>query len=285
MPRAYIISVGVLLVLQSLLIVVLLAQLARRRRIEVELRASETHSRAQLDTALAEFAATIGHEIRQPLTAIMMNARSCLRGLAAGTSNAGHLRASLLDVIEASQRAEQVIQRYRELFRHHTVQTTSLDINGVVGEAIALAAPRLRESGVTTMTALATDLPDVNGDRIELQQVLLNLIANAIDAMDRVEPHARRIDIATSRRDRDAVIVAVTDRGIGLANVDVPRMFTLSYTTKAAGTGVGLSISRSIVEAHGGRLWAEQNPDRGATLRFSLPVQAAMPVELRQRAV
>jgi len=103
--------------------------------------------------------------------------------------------------------------------------------------------------------------------------------------MDRVEPHARRIDIATSRGDRDAVIVAVTDRGVGLANVDVPRMFTLSYTTKATGTGVGLSISRSIVEAHGGRLWAEQNPDRGATLRFSLPAQTAMPVELRQRAV
>src|SRR4029079_2796243 len=120
------------------------------------------------------------------------------------------------------------------------------------------------------VTALGADVPLVNGDRIELVQVLLNLVANAIDAMERVDRTARRMTVTTSMRDAGTVHVAVSDRGIGLAGVDVEKMFTLSYTTKATGMGVGLSISRSIVEAHGGRLWAEQNPEGGATFTFSL---------------
>lgn len=172
----------------------------------------------------------------------------------------------------AGHRAEAVIQRNRELFRHHRVQTSALDINAVVREVLVLSATRLQEHHVAVATELADDLPAVRGDRIELLQVLLNLLANAIDAMERVERSERRITITTSRLDQSAVVVAVKDRGIGLDAVDMQRMFTLSYTTKATGTGVGLSISRSIIQAHGGHIRASQNADRGATFAFSLPV-------------
>jgi PAS domain S-box-containing protein len=247
-------------------------------RKQAELALQETHaelSRVSRLTALGEFAASVAHEVRQPLTAIIMNARSCLRGIAGGSPDLADLRAGLLDVVESGQRAEEVIQRNRELFRHHTIQATTLDINGVIREAVALAAARLRDSEVSVALKLAAELPAVMGDRIELQQVLLNLIANAIDAMDRVEPVSRVIEIASSRATDALVKVSVSDRGVGLDGVDTARMFTISYTTKAAGTGVGLSISRSIVEAHGGRLWAEPNATEGATFSFTVPVRQA----------
>jgi PAS domain S-box-containing protein len=229
-------------------------------------------SRVSRLTALGEFAAALSHELRQPLTAILMNAETSLHHLAATPVDLEELKSILADLVNAGHRAEAVIRRNRELFRHHTLQTSPLDINAVVREVLVLTATRLREHHVTVATYLADDLPAVRGDRIELLQVLLNLLANGIDAMDPVDRSARRITITTSRLDQDAVVVAVQDCGVGFAGVDVQRMFTLSYTTKAAGTGVGLSISRSIVHAHGGRIWAAQNEDRGATFSFSLPV-------------
>ena len=165
-----------------------------------------------------------------------------------------------------------MIRSNRELFRNQRVQTSALEINDVVREVLALSAARLREHHVTVTAALAKDLPSARGDRIELLQVLLNLLANAIDAMDPVEEAKRRITITTSQSDAGAVVVAVRDCGVGLDAVDMQRMFTLSYTTKATGTGVGLSVSRSIIEAHGGRIWASPNADCGATFSFSLPV-------------
>jgi signal transduction histidine kinase len=125
---------------------------------------------------------------------------------------------------------------------------------------------------VTVLTTLADDLPPVSGNRVELLQVLLNLVANAIDSTEHLDKDARRITISSSRLDAGSVAVAVKDSGVGLGDVDLDRMFTLSYTTKAAGTGVGLSVSRAIVEAHGGRIWAAPNPDRGATFSFSIPL-------------
>ena len=175
-----------------------------------------------------------------------------------------------------AQRAEQVIQRNRQLFRLHTVQTTPLDLNGVIREAALVSGNRLTENQVTLNLQLADDLPTVNGDRIELQQVLLNLVANAIDAMEDVEEGSRRLQISSALADDQSVKVTVADNGVGLDGVDMRQLFTLSYTTKAAGTGVGLSISRSIVEAHGGQLWAEPNPERGATFCFSLPVASVV---------
>jgi signal transduction histidine kinase len=126
------------------------------------------------------------------------------------------------------------------------------------------------------VTSLGDDLPAVFGDRIELQQVLLNLIANSIDAMESVAPESRRIEISSSPTTEQFIQVTVTDQGMGLDGVDVERMFTLSYTTKDAGTGVGLSVSRSIVEAHGGKLWAERHQGRGATFCFTIPVYSSV---------
>ena len=243
-------------------------------RKEAELAVSEAHvelRRMSRLSAMGEFAASVAHEVRQPLTAIIMNARSCLRDMEADPPRWEDVRAGLLDVVEATQRAEQVIQHNRELFSHHTVQALPLDINGVVREAIALSAARLRESQVTVVTNLADDVPAASGDRIELQQVLLNLFTNAAEAMEDIAPSARRIEVTTTPSGDEAVAVTVRDTGVGLGDVDLRRIFTLSYTTKATGTGVGLSISRSIVEAHGGRLWAEPAVGPGATFTFTVP--------------
>ena len=229
-------------------------------------------SRVSRLTALGEYAAALSHELRQPLTAIIMNARSSLRHLEKIPLDHEAVKEALDDLVGAGHRAEAVIRRNRELFRHHRVQTSSLDINAVVRELVVLSATRLQEDQVTVAMDLADDLPAVAGDRIELLQVLLNLLANAIDAMERVERSERRITITTSRLDGGAVVVEVKDCGVGLDAVDMQQMFTLSYTTKPTGTGVGLSISRSIIQAHGGRIWASQNANRGATFSFSLPV-------------
>ena len=233
-------------------------------------------SRVSRLTALGEFAASIAHEVRQPLTAIIINARICLRWLSSGEPDLEEVKAGLLDVVTAGQRAEEVIKRNRELFRSHKVEAAPIDINAVIGEAATLVAARLRDNQITLMTSLVEGLPPVMGDRIELQQVLLNLIANAIDAMERVPAESRRIDISSASTSEQFVQVTVTDHGTGLHGVDVDRMFTLSYTTKDAGTGVGLSVSRSIIEAHGGKLWAEQHPGRGATFCFTIPAYASV---------
>ncbi len=222
-------------------------------------------------TALGEFAASIAHEVRQPLTAIITNASTCLRWLGSPVPDMGEARAALLDVVEAGRQADDMIRRHRELFKHNTVEKAALDISTVIAQATLLARARLQASHVTLTVSQAVDVPTVAGDRVGLQQVLLNLIGNSIDAMESVDPRLRRIDVSTSLAN-GMVAISVTDTGIGLAGVDLQRMFALSYTTKATGTGVGLSISRSIVEAHGGQLWAEQTADRGATFCFTVPV-------------
>ena len=226
-------------------------------------------------TALGEYAAALSHELRQPLAAMIMNAGAGLSLIDQGVRDRETLREVFQDVVRAGHRAEEVISRNRELFRHQELQPSALDINAVVGEVVVLSAARLRERRVTVETQLADDLPIVIGDRIELLQVLLNLVGNAIDAMEEMRPSERRITITTSRLHQSDVVVGVKDCGIGLAAVDMQRLFKLSYTTKPAGTGVGLSVSRSIVHAHGGRIWASQNPDRGATFSFTLPVREA----------
>ena len=230
-------------------------------------------SRVSRLTALGEFAASIAHEVRQPLTAILMNAKTCLRWVNDATPDLTEIRAALLDVVDAGDRADEVIRRSRELFKHHTVQKAPVDINSVVEDVTLLARDRLQGSQVALVPSLATNLPAVYGDRVELQQVLLNLIANSLDAMETIEPGSRLIEVSTSLTD-DMVKVSIRDTGIGLEGVDVQRMFTLSYTTKPAGTGVGLAVSRSIVEAHGGRIWFEENDSPGAIFSFTVPLHS-----------
>jgi PAS domain S-box-containing protein len=221
--------------------------------------------------ALGEFAASIAHEVRQPLTAILMNANTSLRWLRSTSPNISEIGAALSDIVDAGKRADEVILRNRELFRHHTVEKVPLDINAIILEVAVLARTRLQNSRVTLDTTLAIGVPPVMGDRVELQQVLLNLILNGIDAMDPIDPSSRQLTIISAIVPDAGVRVSVRDAGVGLAGVDLQRMFTTSYTTKPTGSGIGLSISRLIVEAHGGRIWAEQNDDSGATVSFTIP--------------
>ena len=226
--------------------------------------------------ALGEFAASIAHEIRQPLTGILINTKTCLRWLGGPSPDLAEVRAALSDVVEAVQRANDIIRRNRELFRHHAAEKSPLDLAGIVRDVEALARPRLQAGRITMVTALTADAPPVLGDRNEIQQVLLNLIGNSIDAMNGIDRESRRIEVSSSFMPDGHVKVSVRDTGVGLGAVDKTRMFALSYTTKAAATGVGLSISRSIVEAHGGELWADEHDGGGATFSFTLPVHSAV---------
>jgi len=231
-------------------------------------------SRLSRLTALGEFAASIAHEIRQPLTGILVNASTCLRWLGHSTPDLSEVRAALSDVVEAGQRANEIVRRNRELFRHHTIQMTALDLNAIIRDVESLARLRLQASNVRLITTVGADLPPVYGDRVELQQVLLNLMVNSIEALEGVAADERQIEIFSSLGPGGSVTVSVRDSGVGLGGVDRERMFALAYTTKPSGSGVGLSISRSIVEAHGGRLWAEENAPRGATFSFTLPIHS-----------
>lgn len=254
-------------------VLAIVRDITERRRVETALHEARVELvRASRLSALGEFGATIAHEVRQPLTAILLNARTSLRIAEGPAPNLAVIREALLDIADASRRAEEVIQRNRRLFRDHDIEAVPLDINGVIRETLVLAHTSLRESAVTVQTSLAADVPTIAGDRIELQQVLLNLMANAIDAM-KPSTGPRLLRISSAMADGEAVTIKISDNGVGLGAVDVQQMFTLAYTTKATGSGVGLSISRSIVDAHGGRLWAEQNPGAGATFCFTLPTR------------
>jgi PAS domain S-box-containing protein len=250
------------------------ADITERKRSEMALHELQAElGRMSRLTALGEFAASIAHEVRQPLAAILMNAKTCIMWLSSARPDLAEIRAALGDIVDAGNQADEVIERNRELFRHHTVQKAPLEINSVIREVSVLARARLQSSQVVVASSLALDLPTINADRVELQQVLLNLIANAIDAMEVVDPGTRRLEIVSALA-HDGVKVSVRDNGVGLEDVDMKRIFTPTYTTKSEGTGVGLSISRSILEAHGGRLWAEQNSSGGATFSFTLPVHS-----------
>jgi PAS domain S-box-containing protein len=234
-------------------------------------------------SALGEFAASLAHELRQPLTSVTLNVEASLRWLAASTPRLQEIREALADAVRASRRADEMIRRNSDLFRMHSVSKEMLDVNDLVREAAELARVRLQRGRVALRTSLADNLPVVKADRIQMQQVLLNLIANAIDATQQLPPRKRRIEVTTSCVEGDQVKLTVQDNGQGLGGVDLQRLFKLSYTTKATGTGIGLSLCRSIVEIHGGRIWAEQNAGGGASFNFTIPVEAtpARPIAAR----
>jgi PAS domain S-box-containing protein len=249
--------------------------ITERKRAEARLKeAEEELARTSKLTALGEFAASIAHEMSQPLGAVLMNASACLRWIRRTPPPAGDIRAALVEMVDDCKRARELMRRNRELFQHHTVEKLPLDINRVVHDVAGIARTRAQHSHVTLETTLDEDLPAVLGDRLELQQVILNLLQNALDAVEPVDPQQRRIHIRSSLESADMVRIEVEDTGVGLDQVDIARIFTPLYTTKPSGTGVGLSISRSIVEAHDGRLWAEPNDGPGACFVFTLPATA-----------
>jgi len=255
--------------------------LTERKRAEAEARESERRYR-EMQMALAhanrvatmgQLTASIAHEIKQPITASVANAQTALRWLGAHPPNQEEVREALDRIVKAGKRAGDIIDRIRALITKAPVQKDKLDINEVVGEVIALTGSDAVKNGVLVQTQFAQGLPLVQGDRVQLQQVVLNLVINAIEAMRDISEGALDLLVSTQKAERDDVLVAVSDTGPGLDPETLPHIFDAFYTTKSDGTGMGLSICRSIVEAHGGRLWATANMPRGAILQFTVPSQ------------
>ncbi|MBN2482752.1 MAG: PAS domain-containing protein [Candidatus Omnitrophica bacterium] len=217
---------------------------------------------------LAEFVSSLAHEISQPLTSILSYAQAAQRMLAGRDSK---LREILQYIIDDDHRASAVIQRLRSLLKKGKPEMGSLDINAIINETVILIATDANVRNIAVKTEIDTDLPSVRGDRIQLQQVFLNLISNSFDAL-KDNKGEREILIRASRKDVDTVIVAVKDSGCGIPSRNIPKLFTHFFTSKPDGLGMGLSISRSIIESHGGRLDVENNPDRGATFYVTIPV-------------
>ena len=228
-------------------------------------------------TTLGELTASIAHEVNQPLGAMVANAAACTRWLAADPPETAKARRALESIAADGRRASEIIGRIRALVKRQAPRKDLVDVNLKIAQVIELAADEIRRNGIVLRTELAEGLPRVEGDRVQLQQVLLNLILNAIDAMSPIRDRARELTIVSRRDGPDAVLVEVRDTGPGLDPERAAQVFEPFYTTKSDGLGIGLSISRSIVEAHGGRLWVNPNEPHGAIFRFSLPVGGAAP--------
>ena len=221
-------------------------------------------------TTLGELTTSIAHEVSQPLGAMVASAGACARWLAADPPAMAEARSALDNIVADGKRAREVIARIRALTKRQAPHMDLLDLNREILEVLALTEQELRSHDIVLETKLDSMLPQVRGDRVQLQQVLLNLILNAIEAMSAVNDRPRELTIV-SAQDTGGVVVEVRDSGIGFDQDGAERVFDAFYTTKAEGLGIGLSISRSIVEAHGGRLWAAPNQPHGAVFAFSLP--------------
>jgi len=229
-------------------------------------------------TTLGEVTASFAHELNQPLAAIVNNANACLGLLPRGRHDLDEVREALGDIVGDAERASAIIERVRGLAKRSPLERVPLRLVDVVDDVVALAAAESAARRVAIRTDVAGDLPLVLGDRVQLQQVLLNLVVNAMDAMSKAEEADRRLEIRGRPETHDgaqAITISVQDRGIGLQAGHTEQLFEAFYTTKPHGMGMGLAISRSIIEAHGGRLWAESNRGPGATFSFRLPAAAA----------
>jgi C4-dicarboxylate-specific signal transduction histidine kinase len=230
---------------------------------------------------MGELAASIAHEINQPLAAIVANGDACHGWLAAATPNLDEARESVSCIISDANRASEIINRIRALVKKADTEKARLNINDAIREVMALAEGETRRHGVTLRTDLPDDLLPVVGDRVQLQQVLLNLVMNGVEAMSSVGDRPRQLLVRSRHQGTDHVLVAVQDSGIGIERQNLAKIFDTFYTTKAQGMGMGLAISRSIVENHGGTLRAVPNDGPGMTFEFALPAEAAGATSIR----
>src|SRR5712691_5129256 len=221
--------------------------------------------------SLGALTASIAHEVNQPLSGIITNANTCLRMLAADPPNVDGARETVRRTIRDGHRASEVVTRLRALFSKKGTTTDPVDLNDATREVMALSLSELQRNRVVLRTELANDLPPATGDRVQLQQVILNLFLNASDAMRGIDDRPRQLVISTARDDGERVRLSVQDAGVGFDPHEVDRLFEAFYTTKRGGMGIGLSVSRSIIESHHGRLWATRNEGPGATFAFVLP--------------
>ena len=248
--------------------------LTSRNRTEAELQqAREQLVRVTRVTTLGELTAAIAHEVNQPLTGLVNSGNACLRWLDGETPNVQAARQSVERMIVAGNRAAEVIARIRAMVGKSPPRWDRLNINDAVTEVIALIDSEIRRNRILLQTKLSNDLLSIKGDRIQLQQVVLNLILNAIEAMSGDDPLRRVLFIASANDGANGVLIAVEDSGPGIDETVLDRVFEAFYTTKAEGMGMGLAVSRTIIQAHGGRLWATPNVPRGARFQIGLPAE------------
>ena len=253
--------------------VIALRTRAERSRAEHALREAQAElAHVTRVMTMGELAASIAHEINQPLAAVVTNANACSRWLANPIPNLDEARDAISRIVRDGNRASDVIGRIRALVKKSATEQAHLDINEVIQEVLGLIQTEIRKNEVVLRMKLAPDLPRILGDRVQLQQVILNLVMNGIEAMNGVIERSRELWIRSVQCDPDKVLVAVQDSGTGLQPGSLDHLFKAFFTTKAKGMGMGLAISRSIIEAHGGRLWAVPNDGPGATFQFTLEV-------------
>lgn len=250
----------------------LLAEIAERKRAEEAYYEAQAElGRVSRMSAMGALAASIAHEVNQPLAAVVTNPDACAIWLSSEPPNIEEARVAVGCIAREGTRASDIIRRIRALFTKSSQERAPVQLNDLIREVETFVQAEAARNQVTFSFDLAKNLPATLADRVQLQQVIVNLVLNGIDAMRSVMDRPRRIVIRSEAKTNGEILVAVSDSGIGIAAADQKRIFDAFFTTKAQGMGMGLSVSRSIVEAHGGRLWAESNPDHGATFRFTLP--------------
>ena len=249
-----------------------------RKRSEEErekLHEVEAHlARINRVSMMGALAASLGHEIKQPIAAARLDAGTCLRWLGRDQPDLDEARQSASRIIQDVTRASEIIDRVRSLYRKGEPQRELINVNEIIREMIDLLRGETRPNSISIHTELADDLPYVSADRVQLQQVLMNLMLNAVDAMKESDG-AGKLTIKSRLNAGKQLLISVSDTGPGLPPGDAERIFDAFFTTKSQGTGMGLSISRSIIESHGGRLWAASASGRGATFQFTLPATVA----------
>jgi signal transduction histidine kinase len=256
--------------------------MTNRKRAEERLRASERcflDAQMELEhvnrvTTMGELAASIAHETNQPLAGVLANAEAGLRWLNRGTPDLDAARRSLEWIIDDGNRASEVIRRVRGLAKKTDIEKAPLNVNDVVREVVALVQRELSSHRVSLRIELAPALAMILGDRVQLQQVIINLVMNAIEAMQSVTDRPRELVIRSDHDEKQQVLVSETDCGVEISAENVDRLFSAFFTTNSGGMGMGLSICRTIIETHDGRLWATTNLPHGATFQFTLPVNA-----------
>jgi PAS domain S-box-containing protein len=254
--------------------VVFVLDLTDRKKAEAEFREAQMAlAHASRVATLGQLSASIGHEVNQPITAAVTNAHTALRSLTVDPPNLEQARVALTRIVKCGMQASEVIGRINAFIRKTPPRKDALAINEAILEVVGLTRAEAVKSGVSVQTQLSEDLPLIYGDRVQLQQVILNLIVNAIEAM-RDLAGTRELLISSNWTEADGISVMIRDTGPGLASLSLARLFEPFYTTKSTGLGMGLSICRSIAEAHGGRLWATPNVPQGATFTLALPVRA-----------
>jgi PAS domain S-box-containing protein len=245
----------------------------------MDISASKRAEEAQADlahvsrvTTMGELTASLAHEMKQPIAAAAINASTCLRWLEGDTPNIEEARAAAMRISKDAKRAGEIISRIGLFFKKGMSERELVDVNEVIREMIVILRSEAMRYSISLRTELAGDLPQVMGDHVQLQQVLMNLMINGIEAMKDVDG-TRELAIRSQRAENEQVLVSVSDIGVGLPPHQTDQIFNAFFTTKPQGTGMGLRISRSIIESHGGRLWAADNSPRGASFQFTLPAK------------